>query len=191
MADDLADYPIVVLENDYPEAVGKLGLFDLLMPVGDTGLVFTAAMPGVLQVTGTASFTPPVEHVAYLRAASTLIQIGLVRGESFAFLRYALQLTVAEVAALYGVADATVQGWEDNSIPIPVSVWNCFSHRVMLADGRILPVHPAICPSARPRLIRVFPNAPMVSQQQGGPPPACPPPPDFPGAECYPPPRNY
>lgn len=190
MADDLANYPIVVLENDYPEAFGKLGLFDLLMPVGDTGLIFTAAMPGILYVTG-PTFTPLVEHVAYLRAASTLIQMGLVRGESFAFLRYALQLTVAEVAVLYGVSEPTVQGWEDNSIPIPMPVWNCFSQRVMVADGRVLPANPAICPSFRARLIRVFPNAPMVSQQQGNQPPVCPPPPDFPGAECYPPSRNY
>ena len=189
MADDLADYPIVVLENDYPEAFGKLGLFDLLMPVGDTGLVFTAAMPGVLRVTG-PSFTPLVEHVAYLRAASTLIQMGLVRGESFAFLRYALQLTTADVATLYGVPESTVQGWEDNSIPIPPTVWNCFSQRVMVQDGRVLPANPAINPSFRPRLIRVFPNAPMVSQQQGAQ-PECPPPPDFPEAECFPPPRKY
>lgn len=188
MADDLADYPIVVLENDYPEAFGKLGLFDLLMPVGDTGLIFTAAMPGILYVTG-PRFTPPVEKAAYLRAASTLIQMGLVRGESFAFLRYALGLTIAEVAALYGVLDVAVQGWEDNTIQIPVNIWSCFAQRVMLADGRVLPANPAICPSFRSRLIRVFPNAPMVSQSQAN--PECPcPPADFPGSECYPPPRN-
>lgn len=189
MADDLADLPLVVLENDYPERVGKIGLFDIQMPVGNTGLIFIAAMPGRLYLSG-PTFTPPVEHVAYLRAASTLVQIGLVRGESFAFLRYALQLTQAQVATLYGVLESTVQGWEDNSIPIPVSVWNCFSYRVMVADGRVLPANPAVNPSARPRVIRVFPNAPMVSQSQESQ-PLCPSPPSgLPGAECYPPPRD-
>jgi hypothetical protein len=189
MADDLADYPIVVLENDYPEQVGKVGLFDIQMPVGDTGLIFIAAMPGRLYLWG-PTFTPPVEHAAYLRAASTLVQMGLVRGETFAFLRYALQLSVADVAALYGVLEATVVGWEDNSIPIPQAVWNCFSYRVMLADGRAFPANPAFDQSFRPRVIRVFPNIPMVPQAQDSP-PACPnPPSNLPQADCFPPSRR-
>ena len=188
MADDLADYPIVVLEADYQEAAGKLGLFDLLMPVGSTGLVFTAAMPGILRTYG-IDFTPAVQRAAYLRAATTLIQMGLVRGESFKFLRTALGLTQLEVAAIYGVTDTVVDGWETNSVPIPYTVWSCFSSRVCAADGIPYPAQSAFGTSWRPRLIRVFPEAPAVPQPNG---PyttssTCPTPPPIPGSECYPP----
>lgn len=189
MADDLADFPIVVLENDYPEASGKLGLFDLIMPVGGTGLQFVAAMPGILRPWG-VEFSAPVRQRAYLKAASTLVQMGLIGGESFAFLRSALELSQADVAALYGVTEPTVVGWEDNSIPIPINVWQCFSYRVCLADGVALP-NAAFGTSFRPRLIRVFPNPPMVSQQQTGDNNPCPPQPPWPGAECFPPFKPY
>lgn len=185
MSDDLNDLPIVELENDYPEAIGKSGLFDLLMPVGDTGLIFTAAMPGILREYG-PEFNSAVRQRAYLKAASTLVQMGLVRGESFAFLRDALALSVSQVATIYGVSDSTVMGWEDNTIAIPYNVWNCFSFRVCLADGVALP-QSAFGISFRPRLIRVFPNAPAVPQATGVTQILCPTPPPWPGSECYPP----
>lgn len=189
MADDLAEYPIVVLENDYPEAIGQIGLFDLLMPVGATGLVFTAAMPGRLYEWG-ASFTDEVHRVSNLRAATTLIQMGLIRGESLTFIREALRMSQQEMATLYGVALGTALGWENNSIPIPVNVWACLSYRACLADGRTLPADRALDPSWRPRLIRVFPQMPMQGIPQIPNQPMCPQPPSgFPGAECYPPPR--
>lgn len=189
MADDLADYPIVVLENDYPEQVGKLGLFDLLMPVGTTGLVFTAAMPGRLYEWG-PSFSDEVQRVSNLRAATTLIQMGLIRGESLAFIRQALRMSQQELATLYAVSLDIVVGWETNTIPIPPNVWACLSYRACLADGRTLPADRALEPSWRPRLIRVFPNPPMQSTSQVAAQPPCPQPPaGFPGSECYPPPR--
>jgi len=189
VADDLANYPIVVLENDYPEQVGKMGLFDLLMPVGATGLIFTAAMPGILREWG-PSFSDEVHRVSNLRAASTLIQMGLIRGESFVFIRESLRMSQQDVATLYGVTLETVIEWESNVIPVPVNVWACLSYRVCLADGRTLPPDRALCPDWRPRLIRVFPNAPMVGTQQPAQ-PLCPDPPSgFPGADCYPPPRS-
>jgi hypothetical protein len=173
MADDLADYPIVVLENDYPEAVGKIGLFDLLMPVGNTGLIFTAAVPGRLYEWG-PTFTPLVTKAANLRAASTLVQMGLIRGESVAFMRAALGFTQADLAALYGVPLSTVIGWEDNTLPIPRGTWQCLAFRVCTADGRSLPVDTALTPSWRPRLIRVFPVVPTPPMPQVSS-PACPP----------------
>jgi len=186
MADDLADYPIVVLENDFPEAAGKLGLFDLLMPVGSTGLVFTAAMPGILRTWG-VEFSAAVQRASYLRAASTLVQMGLIRGESFLFLRTALGLTQLEVATLYGVTTIEVDGWETNSIPIPLSVWACFSARVCAADRVPYPSSSSFGSSFRARLIRVFPEAPAIPQPAGPYTSSCPNPPPFPGSECYPP----
>lgn len=189
MADDLADFPIVVLENDYPEQVGKMGLFDLLMPVGSTGLIFTAAMPGRLYQWG-ALFSDEVQRVSNLRAATTLIQMGLIRGESVVFIREALRMSQQDMATLYGVPLETVIGWEDNSIPIPLNVWTCLSYRACLADGRTLPADRALSPDWRARLIRVFPNAPMHSTALGDAQLPCPQPPSgFPGSECYPPPR--
>ena len=190
MADDLADLPIVVLENDYPEEVGKVGLFDILMPVGVTGLVFTAAMPGRLYKWGVL-FSDEVQRVSNLRAATTLIQMGLIRGESFRFIREALRYSQQEVATLYGVDVPTVMGWEANTIPIPLNVWACLSYRACLADGRVLPADRALDPNWRPRLIRVFPEMPMVGIPQTTTcKPTCPqPPPELPGSECYPPSR--
>lgn len=165
MADDLADYPIVVLENDYPEQVGKVGLFDFLMPVGNTGIVFTAAVPGRLYKWG-PTFTDTVKAVSRLRAASTLAQMGLVNGATVAFLRVALQLTQAELATSLGVALADVQDWETNVSEIPRLMWDEISRRVGVADGRPLPSVVACPQNFRPRKIRVFPNIPMGAQPQ-------------------------
>lgn len=191
---DLPEYPIVVLENDAPEQVGKIGLFDLYMPVIGTGLVFVAAVPGTLYATG-ARFTDLVQRAANLRAATTLIHMGLIRGESLAFIRQALGFSPQEIADVAGVPLTTVTGWENNSIAVPLHVWTAIAQRACLADGRILPANHALCADWRPRQIRVFPNIPSrgvsqtsqgsdfssqfssESEQQ----------PLFPGAECYPP----
>jgi len=191
---DLPETPIVVLENDAPEAVGKVGLYDLFMPVGVTGLVFVAAVPGTLFGDG-PRFTDLVRRAANLRAASTLVQMGLIRGESMTFVREALCLSLQELAEQHGVAVSTVVDWENNTTQFPFTVWAGLSQRACVADGRAMPVHHALCPDWRPRLIRVFPNVPATGtprpnasfspttqypypQQQ----------PSVPGAECYPPP---
>lgn len=190
MSDDLADYPIVILENDFPEAIGKIGLFDFLMPVEDSGLVFTAAVPGRLYEYG-PEFTAFVQKYSRLRAASTLVQMGWARGESFTFLRAALELSISDVANIYGVTDIVVMEWESNLVPIPITVWNCFSFRVCLADSRQLPNPIQYYRGNLPaRLIRVFPNLPMQGQVQvvDSYPPGnnpCPLPP-FPQADCLP-----
>ena len=189
MAADVAEYPIVVLENDAPEQVGKVGLFDLRMPVGDTGIVFIAAVPGILYTSG-PQFTEPVQRAADLRASTTLIHMGLVRGESLAFIRQGLRLSQQEVADLCGVTSPDVVGWENNTMVVPLTVWNAISQRACIADGRSLPLHHALCADWRPRVIRVFPNIPS----QGVPQPHIQAPPypqgpAIPGSECYPPPR--
>lgn len=187
MADDLADFPIVVLENDFPEQVGKIGLFDIQMPLGNTGILFVAAVSGVLMPLGVI-FTPLVTYRSYLAASTAIIRMGLIRGESFEFLRTTLSLSQSDIAVLYGVDQAAVVAWEANVVPVPWSVWSCLSYRVALADGVALPSHGTIDPpSWRPRLIRVFPNIPMISQEQTGEPAYHAPCPILPGAECYPP----
>jgi hypothetical protein len=191
---DLPEYPIVVLENDAPERVGKVGLFDLYMPVVGTGIVFVAAVPGTLFLAG-PRFTEIVRRASNLRAATTLIHMGLIRGESLAFIREALNLTFQETADLAGVPLSTVIGWENNTIPVPLHVWTALAQRACVADGRSLPANHAICPDWSLRQIRVFPNIPsrgvaqvnqasdfqsqVLSDFQ----------PLFPGAECFPPPR--
>lgn len=187
---DLAEYPIVVLENDAPEQVGKVGLFDLYMPVGDTGIVFVAAVPGTLLRDGPV-FTEIVRRASYLRAATTLVQMGLIGGASLTFTREALGVSYDDLAELHGVPVLTVFGWE-NGAAVPYLVWSGIAQVACRADGRAMPNHHALCPDWRPRLIRVFPNvpsrgvpqsglivqAPLYPQQQ----------PNLPGAECYPPP---
>lgn len=183
MADDLPDFPIVVLEADYPERVGRVGLFDYLMPVGDTGIVFVAAVPGTLYEWG-VQFTPEVQQASNLRAASTLAHMGLIRGETFEFLRLSLQLTQADIATAFGVPLATVQGWEDNTIPIPVNSWADLSNQVCEADHRASLTEHAPCPDFRPRKIRVFPETPMPTQAVTSPP--CDPPVPIVGPDCEP-----
>lgn len=186
---DIAEYPIVVLESDAPEQVGKAGLFDLYMSVGNTGLVFMAAVPGVLFVEG-PQFTEPVRRSAELRAATTLVQMGLIRGESFAFIREALRLTQQETADSIGVGAPTLIGWEQNMVGVPINAWTALAQRACLADGRALPSHHALFADWRPRVIRIFPNIPMRSAQQSGQGSQQPQPPvfpgAFPGAECFP-----
>jgi len=185
MADDLQEFPIVILEADSPEQIGKIGLFDYLMPVGSTGFVFVAAVPGRLYKWGIA-FTEPVKQAANLRAASTLALMGIIRGETFAFLRNALQFSQSDAASIYNVSLATVQGWENNSIPIPVFVWGDLSCRVSKADSRGVLKEYALTPDFRSRKIRVFPCIPMQPRAQGASLP-CTPPVTLVGPDCVPP----
>lgn len=163
MSDDLADLPIVLLENDFPQQVGKIGLYDFLMPMGSTGIVFVAAVPGTLRAWG-PSFTSPVQIAARLRAASTAVQMGFMRGEAVEFLRVALQWSQDDLADALGVTLVEVQSWETNTTVIPSISWRYLAQQVMKADGRFLPAHPPSCPpSYRARKIRVFPQTPAVS----------------------------
>jgi len=163
MSQDLPEFPIVELESDFPEQIGQMGLFEYLMPVGSTGIIFIAEVPGRLEEWG-VYFSEPVKHISKLRAASTLAQMGIIRGELFAFLRESLRLTQADIATMDGVSLETVQGWEDNSIPIPIDAWGSLASQVCSRDGRIAPTEYSMTPDFRPRRIRVFPNIPTRSR---------------------------
>lgn len=170
------DFPIVELENDSPQLVGKPGLYDFLMPVGSTGIVFVAALQGILQSWGPV-FSPAVQKAAYLRAASTLAQWGIVSGDTFAFLAQGAQLDQAGVAARYNVPLATVQAWYAGTIPVPPITWWCLAHFVGSLDGRSISDFALPPGDLRPRLIRVFPNVPTPNTPGPPPAPICPPPP--------------
>lgn len=175
------DFPIVELENDSPQGIGKSGLFDFSMPVGNTGIVFVAALQGILYAWG-PQFSDLAKQAAYRRAASTLAQWGIVSNDTFAFIALGVPMDAQGIATRYGVPLATAQGWLNGTIPVPAQVWQCFAHLVCATDQRNFlpnPPSPVPPPSLRPRTIRVFPNVPTPSMPQ---PPAAPP--------CPPPPRN-
>lgn len=179
MADDLPDFPIVVLEADFPEQIGKLGLFDFLMVVGTTGICFTAAIPGVLRAT-TIDFAPDVQAAARLRAGSTLAQWGLANGDTLQFLRLAVPRTEQEQADDFGVSLGTLQAWEANTVEVPFHYWKNLATQVARLDGRLIPANGQLPSSFRGRKIRVFPNVPAHStgsNGNGGAMVGCPPPP--------------
>lgn len=167
MADDLPDFPIVVLENDFPELPGRVGLFDFIMTVGATGIQFTAAIPGVLRVT-TIEFTPLAQLYARRRAASTLAQWGLTNGDTLQFLRLAVPRTEQEQADKFGVPLVSLQAWEANTAEIPILSWRELATEVARLDGRFLPQNGQCPTSFRGRRIRVFPNIPWKSTAPPG-----------------------
>ena len=166
------DFPIIELEDDSPQQVGKVGLYDYIFPVGNSGIHFKAAIAGLLYTWG-PSFQPAATKLAQLRAASTLVQWGLISPDIFAFQRSSIQLSQSDVAAILGVDLATVQAWENGTTPIPRLMWQEIAARVCKADQRPLPpeLAPCINPETyRHRTIRIFPNVPSPPQ----PPPPCP-----------------
>ena len=178
------DFPIVVLEADSPQAIGKVGLFDFVISVGDTGIKFVAAIAGLLKPWGPV-FQPAAVQLANLRAASTLVQWGLISGDIFAFERSAILLQQSDVATILGVDLSTVQEWEADEIPVPRLMWQEISERVCKADQRSLPPElTLVTPPAsfRARTVRIFPNVPQPPQPGCSPtcppgmgPPSCPP----------------
>lgn len=163
MADDLPSFPLVLLEADYPEMVGKAGLFDFLMPVGSTGIIFIAALPGILRVNA-PEFSDFAKLYAYRRAASTLMQMGLVNGDTLTFLRTAVPRTQQEQADKFNVPLATYQAWESGAVEVPRNNWGCLAAEIGVLDGRPLALDWALCPpNFRPRRIRVFPQIPGQS----------------------------
>lgn len=151
------DFPIVELENDSPQAIGKGGLFDYFVTVPNTGITFVAAIAGVLYATGVV-FPPASIISANLRAASTLAQMGLLSGNTLTFLRTGAQLTQAQEAAIVGVPLLTYQAYEAGTLPVPLAVWKCLAFRVTTMDGRYMATELNLSQDFRARLIRIFPN---------------------------------
>jgi hypothetical protein len=179
------DFPIVVLEDDSPQQIGKVGLYEYIIPVGSTGITFVAYIAGLLQPWGPV-FQPAAMYLANLRAGSTLAQWGLISGDIFAFLRSSINLDQAAVATFLGVPITTVEEWEADEVPVPRLMWQAVAARVCKTDQRSLPPDLQLAMpnngAFRPRQIRIFPNVPMPPQpcfSRGCPPgkgpPPCPP----------------
>ncbi len=169
------EYPIVELEADSPHAIGKVGLYDFRMPVGSTGIVFVAALSGVLREYG-PEFSALVQQAAMRRAGSTLAWWGIIQGDTFAFLRQAAQLSQDDLADQLGVPVATLQAWEAGTVPIPREYWDSLATQVCALDGRSPPAGPALpVPplGLRARTVRVFPAIPTPVTPEQPPLPIC------------------
>ncbi|MGH7867861.1 MAG: hypothetical protein ACREP9_09595, partial [Candidatus Dormibacteraceae bacterium] len=170
------DFPIVELEADSPQAIGKVGLYDMVITVGGTGIKFVAAIAGLLQPWGPV-FQPIAIQLANLRAASTLCRWGLISGDIFAFERAAIGLQQSDVATILSVPLLTVQQWESDQIPVPRLAWQEIAARVCKADQVYLPSEltvPVPPASFVARTVRIFPRVPMPPQPNISP-PECPP----------------
>ena len=155
------DFPIIELEADSPQGIGKLGLFDIQMPVGTTGIVFVAAVQGTLQSWG-PTFTDIVRNAAYLRAASTLAGMGIATGETMQFLRTAINLSQADLAVKLGEDVPTIQAWESNQSPMLISAWTYLADMICKLDGRSALMDLSLNPDLRPRVIRIHVTVPQV-----------------------------
>lgn len=139
---------------------------DYFMPIGTTGVRFVAKLPAILRAWG-PEFTASDMRQGELRAASTLAQTGMIRGQAFAFMRNGAQLTEAQAAALCGVDVPTLQAWEAETLTLPMTAWKTLAHYVTDLDSRDHYMTTPPCPPEmwRPRDIRVYPDFPMVSTQ--------------------------
>lgn len=142
-------------------------LVDYLMRVGTTNVYFVAQLPAILRAWGPV-FDPKHTHQAELRAGSTLAQTGLIRGQSFQFLRFAIPWSETEAATFLGVTVPEIQSWEAEMAELPRNIFLALSHYVAALDGRENYDSPPPCPMEtwQHRVIRVYPDFPMQVQPQ-------------------------
>ena len=146
-----------------------VALVDYEMPVGNTGIVFVAALEAQMASWGPV-FSTVSTQAAYRRAGSTLAHMALVTGETFEFLRHALQMTPAQAAAYLGVTLSQIQAWEAGQEVVPTHLWYHMADRVCEVDGReFTPYMTLTEPDFRPRRIRVFPDIPRPSHNMPDP----------------------
>ena len=143
---------------------------DYYMPVGHGGFQFVAALMAYVRPWG-PQFPVPFARKAYLRAASTLAHMAIVRGETFEFLRLGVQMSQADVAALLHVTLTDVQDWESGATPIGRDIWNTMAEYVCVRDSRGFSPDLAFNDDFRARTIRVRPEAFFPPQPYV--PPAC------------------
>src|SRR5208282_456322 len=89
------------LDGAHERGLPDIELYDLIdftMPVGTLGIKFVAGLTGWRESNGTALFFPGAIAAAYRRAASTLAFMMLVNGQTFMFMRQAIDLTTAQAA---------------------------------------------------------------------------------------------
>ncbi len=141
------------------------------MPVGTTGIKFVASLQGVSSAAGPTVFAQADRDACYVRAASTLGRFGMIHNQFFQFIRLALQMTEADAATFLGVTVPDIQAWEAGSASIPRDMWVTLVDEVCRVDARPGLVNLAPIQDLRPRLIRIHPDIPQVSEPQ--PTPSC------------------
>ncbi len=146
----------------YSPDIELYDLIDFSMPVGNTGIVFVAGLTGFRESDGSAQFIPGATAAAYRRAASTLGHMALVNGQTFQFIRLALNMSTSQAATLCGVQESEITDWEDGSTPVPATSWQVMADAAAAADQRqgiMWTALPTV--DLRPRTIRIFPDVPM------------------------------
>lgn len=147
--------------------VGTLKLLDYAIPVGNTGIVFIAALSGFVNPDGSISFEPIQTEWAYHRAASQISFMGLVRGDIFQFMRLSIPMTVDDAATLVGYPPGDVLSWEARADDVPYAAWESMADYVCTLDHRpAMHAQQTGNPDFRPRTIRIVPNIPMISAPQ-------------------------
>lgn len=142
--------------------IGYLKLIDYEVPVGNTGIIFVATLSGGMTPDGVALLEPIQIEWAYHRAASQLAFMGLINGDTFAFLRSSIPMTVADVATLVGYPIGDVQDWEAGVEPVPVPAWQIVADKCCQIDYRPWVTQIPVAPDFRPRRIRIHPDIPSV-----------------------------
>ena len=150
-----------------------IALVDYYMPVGAGGFQFVAALMAYIRSYG-PSFPVEYTRAANLRAASTLCHMAIVRGETFLFIRDAIQMTQAEAAAFLGVTVPDIVSWESNTVPIPRSIWDAMAHRCCDLDMRGFTPELGFNCDFRARVIRIRVDPPYPPKSFV-PPGLCPP----------------
>ena len=147
----------------YHEHLCKVSV-DYKLPIGTTGVGFIAKLPATMRVWG-PDFDPLDVHQAEIRAASTLAQTALIRGQSLRFMRLTIPWDEPTAAAFLGVTVPVLQAIEAETVVTPRDVWILLADYVAHLDGRThydtSPPNPA--ENWQPRWIRIYPDFPQKS----------------------------
>lgn len=132
------------------------GIYDFEMPIGTTGIVFVAALNGTLGPPGIGPiFTPNLIKASFRRAATSLVHMGLIGGQTFAFIRQAVPMTQAECATFLDLPLGTITDWESGIQPVTRDGWLTLAELICQLDERALTSYLALQPDFRPRKIRI------------------------------------
>lgn len=146
-----AGVPISYAPNDPIYAI-----YDFEMPVGTTGIIFVVALNGTLGPPGIGPiFTPNLIAASYRRAATSLVHMGLIGPQTFAFIRQAVPMTQAECAAFLPVSLPTLMDWETGVQPVTRDGWLTLAELICQRDDRALTGYLALQPDFGPRKIRI------------------------------------
>ena len=154
--------------------ISDLKLIDYEFPVGNTGIIFVAALQGYFLANGVGIIDDHQIRWGWHRAASTLAFMGLISGETFRFLRESLPLTEVEAATLLGADVPSIQAWEAGILNVPITIWQTLAHTCSDVDQRPGSLYmPAQGMDFRPRRIRIVPDVPGKSTAPVIPPTPC------------------